>query len=109
MEETVWTKDVWYDFKTYNPYGDAVTAECVTDIGDVSYKAGDSFEAEYDYTLKSRPDYHFTLSVIFTFTEDREATTLCSDKAMSLLPPFVNQDQMCIRDSTSISFPTAMR
>lgn len=93
MEETVWTKDVWYDFKTYNPYGDAVTAECVTDIGDVSYKAGDSFEAEYDYTLKSRPDYHFTLSVIFTFTEDREATTLCSDKAMSLLPPFVNQDR----------------
>lgn len=90
----VWTKDKWYDFKSYNPYGDAADVECMTeDFGELSYKAGDTFEGDYVYSLKEKPEYKWGLSVTFTFVDDRGMTSIVSDKANNILPDVVNQER----------------
>ncbi len=93
INEKVWTKDKWYDFKSYNPYGDAVTMECLTEFETPTYKDGDTVEGEYLYTLKDKPEYQWGLNVVFTFVDDREMASIHSDKSLTLMPSMVNQER----------------
>lgn len=92
-EEKVWTKDEWYDFKTYNPYGDVASVECETEVGELSYKDGDSFECEYTYTLNEDDSYQWFADVTFIFVDDRDLASVKSEKAKNLLPSMVTQDR----------------
>ena len=93
VHEKVWTKDTWYDFASYNPYGDAVTMECLTEFEKPTYKDGDTVEGEYLYKLKDKPEYQWGLNVVFTFIDDRDMATIHSDKSLTLMPSMVNQER----------------
>lgn len=91
--EYVWVKDTDYDFTAYNPYGDAVTAECTTEIGDVSYVEGSTVEASYKFTLVSNTEYYWKADITFEFIGDRDLTSVGSDLLDRIMPEYVNQSR----------------